>query len=317
MAKTMGFKYKLNCSIDEFVDIVFEEASIENVRADIVIAQAIQETGYFQFGGIVQPSDNNFAGIGATGASGVRAKFSSPRMGIRAQVQHLKAYASKDNLVKSCVDPRFKYVTRVSAVYLEDLAGKWSVPGYDKSKYTSLDNALRANDSYGQNIYKILEKAKTYNTALDIIPSTPDSSVSDSTSQSNSNSIGIVTSRSLNVRTGAGTNYSIITSIKENTEVTILSTKNGWYNVQLSNGKKGWVSKEYISIKSNSSNVSKTGIVTARSLNVRTGAGTNYSVITSIKKNTKVTILSSKSNWYKIQLSNGKTGWVYKKYVTI
>ena len=68
-------------------------------------------------------------------------------------------------------------------------------------------------------------------------------------------------------------------------------------------------------IKSNSSTASKTGTVTARSLNVRKGAGTKYSVIASIKKNTKVTILGSKNNWYKVQLSNGKTGWVYKKYV--
>ena len=315
MSKTMSFKYKLNCSIDEFVDIVFEEASIENVRADIVIAQAIEETGYFQFGGIVKPSDNNFAGIGATGASGVRAKFSSPRVGIRAQVQHLKAYASKDSLVNSCVDPRFKYVTRGSAVYLEDLAGKWAVPGYNKSKYSSLDKALKANDSYGQNIYKIIEKAKTYNTSFDVIPSAPCVSVSDNITLSASKSTGIVTARSLNVRKGAGTNYSVITSIKKNTTVTILSTKNGWYNVELPNGKKGWVSKEYVSIKSNSSTASKTGTVTARSLNVRKGAGTKYSVIASIKKNTKVTILGSKNNWYKVQLSNGKTGWVYKKYV--
>lgn len=315
MAKTMNFKYKLNCTIDEFIDIVFEEALIENVRADIVIAQAIEETGYFQFGGIVKPNDNNFAGIGATGESGTRAKFSSPRIGVRAQVQHLKAYATKDSLVNSCVDPRFKYVTRGSAVYLEDLAGKWAVPGYDKTKYTSLERALKANDSYGQKIYKILEKAKSYNSVLDNMPSISDIVVNDNNSQSESKCIGVVTARSLNVRKGASTKHSVITSIKKNTTVTILSSKNNWYYVELPNGKKGWVSKRYISGKSNTSNSSKTGTVTARSLNVRKGSGTKYSIITSIKKGSKVIILDAKNDWYKVQLSNGKTGWVSKKYI--
>ena len=40
--------------------------------------------------------------------------FDTPQLGIRAQVQHLKAYASTVDLKNECVDPRFKYVTRGS-----------------------------------------------------------------------------------------------------------------------------------------------------------------------------------------------------------
>lgn len=314
MSQNMNFTYKLDCTIDEFIDIVFEEAAIENVRADIVIAQAIEETGYFQFGGIVKPSDNNFAGIGATGQAGVRAKFSSPRLGIRAQIQHLKAYASTDTLTNSCVDPRFKYVKRGSAIYLEDLAGKWAVPGYNKSQYTSLANALQANDSYGQKIYRSIEKAKVYNTTLDYIPPISDGIINNNTAQLENKTFGIVTARALNVRTGAGTQYKAVTSIKKHTIVNILSTENGWYNVELSNGKKGWVSKEYIYTNSSST---ITATTTARSLKVRTSAGTKNPVITSIRKNTKVSILDSTNKWYKIQLSNGKVGWVANKYIKL
>lgn len=314
MARNMNFTYKLDCTIDEFIDMVFEEALIENVRADIVIAQAIEETGYFQFGGIVKPSDNNFAGIGATGQAGVRAKFSSSRIGVRAQIQHLKAYASTDNLANFCVDPRFKYVNRGSAIYLEDLAGKWAVPGYDRSKYTSLDKALKANDSYGQKIYRTIEKVKSYNTTLDYIPPTSDNVANDDIAQLEDKVIGIVTARSLNVRTGAGTQYTVLTTIKKHTIINILSTDNGWYNVELSNGKKGWVSQEYIYTNS-SSTISAT--TTARSLKVRTSAGTQNPVVTSIKKNTKVTVLDSTKKWYKVQLSNGKIGWVFNKYIKL
>lgn len=317
MAKKMNFKYKLNCSINEFIDIVYEEAAMENVRADIVIAQAIEETGYFQFKGIVKSSDNNFSGLGATGALGVRAKFSSPRIGVRAQVQHLKAYASKDNLVQSCVDPRFKYVTRGSAKTVEDLAGKWAIPGYDKNKYSSLKKAMEANDSYGQKIYKILEKAKSYNSTLDAMPVYPNiSTESEDNSAIETKIKGKVTSNSLNMRKGAGTKYSVICKLKKNTKVNILSQKDNWYNIQLSNNKTGWVHKNYILLESNSfTETYKKGVVTVSSLNVRKGAGTKYSIIDKLKKNSKVNIVSLNGNWFKIKLSSNKIGWVHKNYV--
>lgn len=50
-----------------------------------------------KFGGDVKKDQYNFAGIGAIGGSS-GAKFDSIRIGIRAHVQHLKAYASKEAL---------------------------------------------------------------------------------------------------------------------------------------------------------------------------------------------------------------------------
>ena len=91
-----------------------------------------------EVGGIVLPTQNNYAGIGALNgnAKGQAATFPDPRTGVRAQIQHLKAYASKEALVNGCVDPRFSLVTRGSAQYVEWLGasdnpnGKgWAVPG--------------------------------------------------------------------------------------------------------------------------------------------------------------------------------------------
>lgn len=139
-----------NCTLEELAKIFIEEAEAEGVRADIAWAQSIKETGYFKYGGIVQPGQNNFAGIGALNgnAAGQAASFESPRMGVRAQIQHLKAYASKDALVQECVDPRFGLVTRGSAKFVEWLGvadnpnGKgWAYPG----------------DGYGESILKLLD----------------------------------------------------------------------------------------------------------------------------------------------------------------
>ena len=84
-------------------------------------------------------SQHNFAGIGATGNGNPGNSFSTVREGVRAQVQHLKAYASSDNLVQECVDPRFAYVTRESAPYVEWL-------GIQENPYGS---GWAAADNYG------------------------------------------------------------------------------------------------------------------------------------------------------------------------
>ena len=126
------------CSLEQLVQFFLEEGEAEGVRGDVAFAQSLHETGFFKYGGIVLPTQNNYAGIGALNgnAKGQAATFPDPRTGVRAQIQHLKAYASKAALVNGCVDPRFSLVTRGSAQYVEWLGasdnpnGKgWAVPG--------------------------------------------------------------------------------------------------------------------------------------------------------------------------------------------
>lgn len=116
------------------------------IRGDIAFAQAILETDFFRFTGVVKPEQNNFAGIGTTGPTEPGATFGSPREGVLAQIQHLFAYASKEVLPEKypLVDPRFHLVPRGSAYTWLDLNGRWAVPG----------------ESYGQTILNIYERMK-------------------------------------------------------------------------------------------------------------------------------------------------------------
>lgn len=127
-----------------FAQAYLDEGAAEGVRGDIAFCQSIKETGWFKFGGQVLPEQNNYAGIGATNNSptGKGAWFNSPREGIRAQIQHLKSYASTEALRNSCIDPRFNLVARGSAPNWEDLNGHWAVPG----------------DNYGQDIIALYDK---------------------------------------------------------------------------------------------------------------------------------------------------------------
>lgn len=127
-----------SCTLEQLAEIFLEEGKVEGVRGDIAFAQSLKETGFFKYGGIVLPSQNNYAGIGALNGNGEgqAATFPDPRTGVRAQIQHLKAYASTEPLVNGCVDPRFHLVKRGAAPWVEWLGaadnpdGKgWAVPG--------------------------------------------------------------------------------------------------------------------------------------------------------------------------------------------
>lgn len=116
-------------NIEEFCQIFYEEAIAENIRPEVAFCQAMKETGFLQFGHDVKPDQCNFAGLGATGNGNAGNTFASVREGIRAQIQHLKAYATTDNLINACVDNRFGYVKRGSAPYVEWLGKRENPTG--------------------------------------------------------------------------------------------------------------------------------------------------------------------------------------------
>lgn len=153
---------RINAPLKSFCEMWIAEGETEGVRGDIAFCQACHETGYFRYGGLVLPEQNNYGGIGATNDSkvGKGAWFSSPQEGVRASIQHLKAYGSTAPLRNSCVDPRFNLVTRGIAPNFEDLGGRWAYPGYDTAKYASLHAAKAAKDSYGHAIIRIFEALK-------------------------------------------------------------------------------------------------------------------------------------------------------------
>ena len=109
-----------------------EEAAVEGINSDIAFAQMCLETGFLRFGGLVTPEMNNFCGLGALNEENRGVSFSDERTGVRAHIQHLKAYASRAPLNLPPVDPRYRYVNpKGKAPYIRDLAGTWaSDPAY-------------------------------------------------------------------------------------------------------------------------------------------------------------------------------------------
>lgn len=165
-----AIKYILlnNTSFDiEIVKTFFAMCPIYSIDPIRAISQSILETGWFKYqGSAVTPDQHNYCGMGVT-SNGVKgSSFDTIENGVRAQLQHLFAYGSKESLPsgETLVDPRFKHVTRGVAPTWEELAGRWCVPGYEGD---DPEASMKAGTTYGQKIDKIYQEIISTNVSED------------------------------------------------------------------------------------------------------------------------------------------------------
>ncbi len=114
----------------------------------------------------------------------------------------------------------------------------------------------------------------------------------------------------INLRTGAGTNYSAIKVLDKNTYVTVVDkSSSDWYKVKLSDGTTGYISSGSVSIL--------TDCKTTDYVNYRSGPGTSYSVYYTTTPYTRLDILSfCNDSWARVKNSSGTIGYVCTDYVT-
>jgi hypothetical protein len=100
---SLGLRPKLTVPLRTLAGWYISEGAAEGVRGDVAFAQSILETGAFMFPGhgLLDPGDNNFAGIDACDSCKHGDLFASARIGVRAQMQLLRVYA----------DPSLKKIT--------------------------------------------------------------------------------------------------------------------------------------------------------------------------------------------------------------
>ena len=124
----------------------------------------------------------------------------------------------------------------------------------------------------------------------------------------------------LNVRSGKGTDTSIVGTIRNGETVTVLDNSDAtWVKIKTSSGLEGYVHRDYLNFGSNAGGGSSTvkyAQVTADVLNVRSGMGTEYSKIGSVSYGEIVEVLDdSNAGWAKIKTSSGLEGYVSKDYL--
>lgn len=271
-------------SVVDMIPLYLSEGAAEGVRGDIAFAQSCLETGNFGFSGSAVTLDqNNFCGMGVTTTNSKGNSFDTPQLGIRAQIQHLKAYASKDTLKNDLVDPRFNYVTRGCAEYVEWLGqqenpdGKgWATgAGYGSKILTILqkviatagstsnssDNLYRVRKTWADSktqkgAYKILENAKKCADANPgysvfdvngVIIYTPKTTTTEPATAVPF--LVTVNITDLNIRKGPGTAYDCTGQFTGIGVFTILEVKSGKGSTvgwgRLKSGA-GWISLDYV-----------------------------------------------------------------------
>ena len=112
-------------NIGDFCRIVVQEANTEGVRAEVVFAQEMYETGWLYRGGSTALEGFNFCGLISRTGSGY-ARYGNVREGVRAHVQYLKAYASTAGWRNPLVDGRAATISRGCAPTIEQLAEHWA-----------------------------------------------------------------------------------------------------------------------------------------------------------------------------------------------
>lgn len=138
---------KVSDSVIKMIPLYITEGTQEGVRGDIAFAQSCLETGNFTFSGTaVTLSQNNFCGLGVTKTGMKGCSFKTAKEGIRAQIQHLQAYACTDGLKQKCIDSRYTYVSRGCAEYVEHLGIQENPKG----------QGWAAGKNYGAQIIEIL-----------------------------------------------------------------------------------------------------------------------------------------------------------------
>ncbi len=204
------------------------------------------------------------------------------------------------------------------------------------TKITFVDGKIYNTNWYKIKINSSSQTGYVYKSYVQADSASSGTGSSSGSSSVSANSSGYVSDDYVNLRSGAGTSYSIVTCMRKNTEFTLVDSKiynSNWYKIKLtSNSKTGYVHKSYVKINtsntssgsgstdSSSSTSGTTGYINADYVNLRSGAGTSYSVVTCMRKSTNVTFISTKlynSSWYNVKLSDGKTGYVTKQYVTM
>ncbi|MDD6395216.1 MAG: SH3 domain-containing protein [Firmicutes bacterium] len=140
-----------------------------------------------------------------------------------------------------------------------------------------------------------------------------------------------ITGDVVNVRSGAGTNYSKVASVKKNYSYTYTKEKtvNGqkWYYIKVNSKTSGWICGDYAKVTqklgspvttTTTAAASKKVKITGDVVNVRSSASTSSKIVTQVKKNSVYKYTEKKTVsgvvWYKIKVSSSKSGWICGKY---
>ncbi|NLW06572.1 MAG: SH3 domain-containing protein [Clostridia bacterium] len=157
-----------------------------------------------------------------------------------------------------------------------------------------------------------------------------------------------LTGNYVNIRTGPGTNYDIITTLPRGTMFKFLGEAAGWYQVQLPDGRQGWVSSEYAQrVESDRPNDEQSGgvqqpgepeppdvsgppaigevppgqplglaVTGTKAVAIMAGPSPVEKQVGTAAAGSRLPIWQIEGNWWQVEYGSGQRGWVPAALVT-
>jgi uncharacterized protein YgiM (DUF1202 family) len=112
----------------------------------------------------------------------------------------------------------------------------------------------------------------------------------------------------VNVRTGPGTQYPIITTVKKGTRVNVLVQENDWVQVVSRFGRPpGYIHERYVRpVEERAVSNAGSSYLTTQDTAVRQGPGPGYKVVAQIPRGTRVRVVGSEGEWFRVESKHGK-----------
>ena len=119
---------------------------------------------------------------------------------------------------------------------------------------------------------------------------------------------GVVNLGELNVRSGPGTEYDKVATVKNGIRYAYYQVIEDWVRIE-----SGWVSNDYFYVEGTSnSDIATTGVITHDDVNIRTGPATTFKSLSTVKTGDTIEVLARVGGWYYTP-----DGWINMTYVQL
>ena len=217
-------------------------------------------------------------------------------------------------------------------------------PGTDNAIITTLNHGTKVNYTNTQNgWYQVSFNGRTgwvigtYVITTPTVASTPTPAPTPepAPTPSNTGSLTVQAQLGVNMRSGPGTNYGVITTLAHLTKLNYTKVENNWYQVSY-NGRTGWISGTYVNATPSTTPTPTPAptpepepaptpapdpvqgtlkVIATAGLNVRSLPSTSGVRLGTLPYNSSATYVGVQNGWYQINYGNS-TGWVSGDWVT-
>ena len=126
----------------------------------------------------------------------------------------------------------------------------------------------------------------------------------------------VVETSVLNLRSGPGTGFSVIDTIRRNEQLVVLTSQGDWHQVRTLLGQSGWVFGQFLGSDPTFIPGERALQVRVARLNLRQGPDTRYPVIGSVQEGQLLNASGKIGGWYRVTVG-GQAGFVHYEYVDV